>query len=79
MIKYQKNILRLIKYNIIYKVEFVRYNYHYVHKYTVQANIIDNYNMNKDYYHISRAMTEFENAINKWYLNICDDLEKNWL
>ena len=32
--------------------------------------------MGKDYCHISKAMTEFENAINEWYLNMCDNLEK---
>ena len=63
--KIPKNILRLIKCDAVYKVDFVRYNYSYVHKYTVQINIIDNYNTNKDYCHISRAMTEFENAINE--------------
>ena len=74
--KIPKNILRLIKYNIIYEVNFARCNYHYVHKHTVHTNIIDNYNMGKDYCHISRAMTEFENAIDEWYLNMCDNLEK---
>ena len=74
--KIPKNILRLINYNIIYEVNFARCNYHYVHKHTVHTNIIDNYNMGKDYCHISRAMTEFENAINEWYLNMCDNLEK---
>ena len=74
--KIPKNILRLINWDIIYKIDFVRSNYRYVHKYSVQINIIENYNTNKDYCHISRAMTEFEKAINKWYLNICDDLEK---
>ena len=74
--KIPKNILRLINWDIIYKIDFVRSNYYYVHKYSVHINIIDNYNTNKDYCHISRAMTEFEKAINKWYLNICDDLEK---
>ena len=73
--KIPKNILRLINCNIIYEVNFARCNYHYVHKYTVQTNIIDNYNMGKDYCHISRAMTEFENAIDKWRLQICDTLE----
>ena len=71
-----KNILRLIERDIIYSVEFARNSYSYVHKYTVTISIIDNYNTNKDYCRISRAMTEFEKAINKWYLNICDDLEK---
>ena len=42
----------------------------------MQTSIIDNYNMNKDYYHISRAMTEFENAVNELYSQICDILEK---
>ena len=74
--KIPKNILRLINYSIIYEVNFARCNYHYVHKHTVQTNIIDNYNTSKDYCHISKAMTEFENAINEWYLNMCDNLEK---
>ena len=74
--KIPQNISRLIKWNIIYKVEFARCNYHYVHKYSVQTNIIDNYNMNKDYYYISRAMADFENAINEWYYQTCDTLEK---
>lgn len=73
--KIPKNILRLIMWNIIYKVEFARCNYHYVHKYTVQVNIIENYSTAKDYCHISRAMTEFEAAIDKWRLQICDTLE----
>lgn len=33
--------------------------------------------MDKEYCHISRAMTDFENAINKWYLNVCDTLENS--
>ena len=74
--KIPKNILRLINWDIIYKIDFVRSNYHYVHKYSVQIKIIDNYNTNKDYCHISRAMTEFENAINEWYLQTCDNLER---
>ena len=74
--KIPKNILRLIDWDIIYKVDFVRNSYHYAHKYTVTISIIDNYNMDKDYCHISRAMTEFENAIKKWYLQVCDNLEK---
>ena len=74
--KIPKNVLRLINYNTIYKVEFARRNYHYVHKHTVQINIIDNCNMSKDYCHISKTMTEFENDINEWYLQTCDTLEK---
>lgn len=74
--KIPKNVLRLINWDTIYKVDFVRNSYSYVHKYTVTISIIDNYNMNKEYCRISRAMTEFENAINKWYLNVCDTLEK---
>lgn len=74
--KIPKNVLRLINLDTIYKVDFVRNSYSYVHKYTVTISIIDNYNMNKEYCRISRAMTEFENAINKWYLNVCDTLEK---
>lgn len=74
--KIPKNILRLIKWGIIYNVEFVRGNSNYVHKYTVTPTISDNYNMGKDYCHISKAMAEFDEAINEWYLNICDDLEK---
>ena len=74
--KIPKNILRLIKYNIIYEVDFARCNYHYVHEYSVQVNIIENYNTTKDYFHISKAMAEFEMAIDKWRLQICDTLEK---
>ena len=74
--KIPKNILRLINWDIIYKIDFVRSNYHYVHKYSVQINIIDNYNTNKDYCHINRAITEFEKAINKWYSQVCDTMEK---
>ena len=47
-----------------------------MHKYSVQINIIDNYNTNKDYCHINRVITEFEKAINKWYSQVCDTLEK---
>lgn len=74
--KIPKNIIRLIKWGIIYEVDFTRYSHHYVHKYSVQINIIDNYNTNKDYCRINRAITEFENAINEWYLQVCDNLEK---
>ena len=73
--KIPKNILRLIKYNIIYEVDFARCNYHYVHEYSVQVNIIENYNTIKDYFRISKAMAEFEAAIDKWRLQICDTLE----
>ena len=74
--KIPKNILRLIKWGIIYEVDFTRKSHHYVHKYTVTITIIDNYNIGKDYCHISRAMAEFEKAINEWYLQTCDNLEK---
>ena len=74
--KIPKNILRLIKWSIIYEVDFARNSHRYVHKYTVTISIIDNYNMGKDYCHISRAMAEFEKAINEWYLQTCDNLEK---
>ena len=74
--KIPKNILRLINCDIIYKIDFARSNYHYVHKYSVQINIIENYNTNKDYCHINRTINEFENAINEWYLQTCDNLEK---
>ena len=73
--KIPKNISRLIEWNIIYEVEFARCNYHYVHEYSVQVNIIENYNITKDYLHISKAMAEFETAIDKWRLQICDTLE----
>ena len=73
--KIPQNISRLIEWNIIYEVEFARCNYHYVHEYSVQVNIIENYNINKDYFHISKAMAEFETAIDKWRLQICDTLE----
>lgn len=74
--KVPKNIIRLIKWDIIYKVDFVRNSYRYVHKYTVQTNIIENYNMDKDYCYINRAITEFKKAINRWYSQVCDNLEK---
>ena len=74
--KIPNNISRLIRWNIIYEVEFARCNYHYVHEYSVQVNIIENYNITKDYCHISKAMAEFETAIDKWRLQICDTLEK---
>ena len=74
--KIPNNISRLINWEIIYIVEFVRGNSNYVHKYTVTPTISDNYNMGKDYCHISKAMAEFENAINEWYLQVCDNLEK---
>ena len=74
--KIPKNILRLISWNIIYEVEFARCNYHYVHKYTVQTNIVCNYSTDKDYCHINKAIDEFENAVNEWYSQICDTLEK---
>ena len=73
--KIPQNISRLIEWNIIYEVEFARCNYHYVHEYSVQVNIIENYNITKDYLHISKAMAEFETAIDKWRLQICDTLE----
>ena len=74
--KIPKNVSRLIKYNIIYEVDFARCNYHYVHEYSVQVNIIENYNITKEYPRISKAMAEFEVAIDKWRLQICDTLEK---
>ena len=74
--KVPKNIIRLIKWDIIYKVDFVRNSYHYVHKYTVNPAIIDNYNISNSYYHINNAITEFEKSINKWYSQVCDTMEK---
>ena len=74
--KIPKNILRLISWDIIYEVEFARCNYHYVHKYTVQTTIVCNYSTDKDYCHINKAIDEFENAVNEWYSQICDTLEK---
>lgn len=74
--KIPKNILRLIDWDIIYKIDFARNSQYYVHKYTVTISIIENYNTNKDYCHISRAIAEFEKAINRWYLQVCDNLEK---
>ena len=74
--KIPKNILRLINCDIIYKVEFARCNYRYTHGYTVQTNIIENYNATKDYRHISKAITEFETAVDKWRLQVCDTLER---
>ena len=74
--KVPKNIIRLIKWDIIYKVDFVRNSYHYVHKYTVAPAIIDNYNISNSYCHINKAITEFEKSINKWYSQVCDTMEK---
>ena len=74
--KVPKNIIRLIKCDIIYKVDFVRNSYHYVHKYTVNPAIIDNYNISNSYCHINKAITEFEKSINKWYSQVCDTMEK---
>ena len=74
--KIPNNILRLINYNIICKVEFDRCNYYrYVHKYTVQTNIVCNYGTDKDYCHINKAIDEFEKAIDEWRLKTCDALE----
>ena len=73
--KIPKNILRLIKHEIIYSVEFVRGNSHYVHKYTVTPTIIDN-NIGDGYCHIRRAIAAFEKKIHEWYLQTCDNLEK---
>ena len=74
--KVPKNIIRLVKWDIIYKVDFVRNSYHYVHKYTVNPAIIDNYNISNSYCHINKAITEFEKSINKWYSQVCDTMEK---
>ena len=74
--KIPRNILRLINCDIIYDVEFARCNYHYVHKYTVQTSIIDNYNISSRYHYISRTINEFQNDINEWYSQTCDILEK---
>ena len=74
--KIPNNILRLINYNIICKVEFNRCNYYrYVHKYTVQINIVCNYSTDKDYCHINKAIDEFGKAIDEWRSKICDTLE----
>ena len=70
------NISRLIKWNIIYKVDFIRSNSYYVHKNTVTTILVENYETEKNYCHITRAMTEFENDINEWYSQTCDILEK---
>ena len=74
--KIPQSVSRLINCDIIYAVEFARCNYWYTHGYTVQTSIIENYNTAKDYGHISKAMTEFKTAINKWRLKTCDILEK---
>ena len=74
--KIPNNILRLINWNIIYNVEFVRDSSNYVHKYTVTPAIIDNYNISNSYCHINKAITEFEKSINKWYSQVCDIMEK---
>ena len=74
--KIPNNILRLIDWNIIYNVEFIRGSSNYVHKYTVAPAIIDNYNISNSYCHINKAITEFEKSINKWYSQVCDTMEK---
>lgn len=74
--KVPRNIIRLIKWDIIYNVEFVRGSSNYVHKYTVAPAIIDNYNISNSYCHINKAITEFEKSINKWYSQVCDTMEK---
>ena len=74
--KVPRNIIRLIKWDIIYNVEFVRGSSNYVHKYTVAPVIIDNYNISNSYCHINKAITEFEKSINKWYSQVCDTMEK---
>lgn len=72
-----REILRLINWGIIYKVNFDRIGSHYVHKYTTDIEVVDNYNMdNIDYCHITEAMLEFEKFIKGWYLDVCDRLEK---
>lgn len=71
-----KNIIRLIERDVIYSVEFTRNSYSYVHKYTVTITIIDNYNIDDGYCHISKAIAGFENAINEWYLQTCNNLEQ---
>lgn len=71
-----KNIIRLIERDVIYSVEFTRNSYSYVHKYTVTVSIIANYNIDDGYCHISQAIAEFENAINGWYLQTCNNLEQ---
>lgn len=71
-----RNILRLINWGIIYKVNFDRIGSHYVHKYTVDIEVVDNYNMDNDYCRITEAMLEFEKFIRDWYLNVCGRLEK---
>ena len=74
--KIPRNISRLINCDIIYKVEFARCNYYrYVHKYTVQTNIVCNYSTDKDYCHINKAIDEFEKAIDEWRSKTCDTLE----
>ena len=74
--KIPNNILRLIDWNIIYNVEFIRGSSNYVHKYTVAPAIIDNYNISNSHCHINKAITEFEKSINKWYSQVCDTMEK---
>lgn len=70
-----RHILRLINWGIIYNVNFDRFDSHYVHKHTVNVEVVDNYNMDDNYYHIAEAMTEFEVNIKCWYFRICNKLE----
>ena len=71
-----REILRLINWGIIYKVNFDRIGSYYVHKYTVDIEVIDNYNMDNDYCRITETMLEFEKSIKDWYLDVCSRLEK---
>ena len=74
--KIPRNISRLIKFHLIYKVEFARCNYRYTHGRTVQTSIIDNYNISSRYHYIRKAINKFQIDINKWRLKACDILEK---
>lgn len=70
--KVPRKILRLIDWGVINDVQFIRNNYHYVHKYTVDV-IVES--LIPCHYYIYRAIRDFERAIKKWYLNTCNALE----
>ena len=76
-----RNVTRLIKWDIIYDVKFDRINPHYVHSYTVDISVTDNYNLDcmgySDNPHdrILEVMQDFEGDIISWYHKTCKELE----
>jgi hypothetical protein len=72
------NVARIIKY-VLYSVKFSRSNHHYVHKYTVDIEAIDNYNMDctniGKHDRIFAVMAQFEADVKEWYYEVCNKLE----